>query len=341
MRGESQRYQRETPGYRYTESAEYPSRGRRGPRYDGWEDHEHRGPRYDGWEESAHCEPAGHRYAGPEEHEHRGPRYDGWEESAYREPTGHRYAGPEEYQHRGRPAPRHASGEKYEYYNRAPAAWDYWDEDDDEDEEYSGRAGSATGGAGGNERLTGLTGMVLLVLFAAEGFTILAIHQMLTLHFFLGVLLVGPVLLKMCSTGYRFARYYTGDAEYRRKGPPALLLRMLGPFVILTSLLVIGTGVMLAFTGPGPSIWLLAHKASFVLWFGAMTVHVLAYVWRLPQLVGNDLASRAGRRAEEVLGGRAARWLLLTASLLAGLLLAVITVHLAGPWVAAGGGAGG
>ena len=74
-----------------------------------------------------------------------------------------------------------------------------------------------------------------------------------------------------------------------------------------------------------------------MLWFGAMTIHVLAYVWRLPRLVGSDLASRAGHRAEEVLGGRAARWLLLTAALLTGLLLAVLTVHLAGPWSAVPG----
>jgi hypothetical protein len=97
---------------------------------------------------------------------------------------------------------------------------------------------------------------------------------------------------------------------------------------------------MLAFTGPGQSIWLVAQKAAFVLWFGAMTIHVLAYVWRLPRLVSSDLASRASHRAEVVLGGRTARWLLLTASLLAGLLLAVVTVHLAGPWAAAVGARG-
>ncbi len=215
---------------------------------------------------------------------------------------------------------------------RDPAAWAYWDDQDDAG--YRGHPDPATGGAEGNERLTGLTGLVLLVLFAAEGFTVLAVRQMLTLHFFLGMLLIGPVLLKVCSTGYRFARYYAGDAEYRRKGPPALPLRVLGPFVMLTSVAVIGTGVMLAITGPALGIWLLAHKAAFVLWFGAMTIHVLAYVWRLPRLAGGDLARRAGHRAQEVLGGRPARWLLLTASLLTGLLLAVITVHLAGPWVA-------
>jgi hypothetical protein len=194
-----------------------------------------------------------------------------------------------------------------------------------------------TGGAAGNERLTALTGMVLLVLLAAEGVTILSVRRLLTLHFFVGMLLIGPVVLKVCSTIYRFLRYYTGAAAYRRKGPPAPLLRLLGPVVLLTSVAVIGTGVMLALTGPGGRAWLLLHKASFVLWFGAMTVHVLAYIWRLPHLARGDLAGRAGRRASEVLAGRAARWLLLTASVLAGLLLAVLTVHWAGAWAGLSG----
>jgi hypothetical protein len=189
-----------------------------------------------------------------------------------------------------------------------------------------------TGGAEGNERLTGLTGLVLLVLFATEGVTILSVRRLLTLHFFLGMLLIGPVALKACSTIYRFLCYYAGATEYRRKGPPAPLLRLLGPVVLLTSVAVIGTGVMLALTGPGRGAWLFLHKASFVLWFGAMTVHVLAYAWRLPRLARGDLAGRAGRRANEVLAGRGARWLLLTASVLTGLLLAVLTIHRVGAW---------
>ena len=66
------------------------------------------------------------------------------------------------------------------------------------------------GGVAGNERLTALTGVVLLGGFAVEGVTILRIGRLLTLHFFVGMLLIGPVLLKIGSTGYRFARYYTG-----------------------------------------------------------------------------------------------------------------------------------
>jgi len=190
-----------------------------------------------------------------------------------------------------------------------------------------------TGGADGNERLTALTGAVLLVLLATEGVTILSIHRLLTLHFSVGMLLVGPVTLKAASTMYRFTRYYTGAPEYRHKGPPARLPRLLGPVVLVTSLAVIFTGIMLAITGPtGRPAWLFLHKASFVLWFGAMSVHVLAYVWRLPRLLASDLPGTVAGRVYGAVAGRCARWLLLTASLLAGLLLAVLTVHLAGHW---------
>ena len=182
-------------------------------------------------------------------------------------------------------------------------------------------------GAEGNERLTGLTGAVLLIGFAVEGVTILALHRLLTLHIFLGMLLIGPVALKVGSTCYRFARYYTGAVCYVRKGPPAPLMRLLGPFVILTSLAVLGTGVALAFSGPGNGPWLFAHKASFVLWFGCTSVHVLAHAWRLPRIL---LGTRGGVRMT-VSGGRI-RWLLVGASLAGGLLIALLTIHLAAPW---------
>ena len=110
---------------------------------------------------------------------------------------------------------------------------------------------------------------VLLVLFAAEGFTILSLTRLLTWHYFLGFLLIGPVLLKLGSTVYRFTRYYTGSPAYRRKGPPMPLLRILGPFVVITSVTVVATGVALGLLGTddtiGPFPLLLLHKASFVL----------------------------------------------------------------------------
>jgi hypothetical protein len=211
------------------------------------------------------------------------------------------------------------------------------------------RRADATGGPAGNERLTAMTGAVLLVLFAAEGVTLLRLHRLLTMHFFVGMLLLGPVALKIASTGYRFIRYYAGAGPYVRKGPPALAMRMLGPLVIAASLTVLGTGVALAVVGPGNPQWLFLHKASFVLWFGVMAIHVLVYAPQLPRLLlggcaaGRTPAGRTGaertvaertvaERTGAVLGGRGTRWLLLAASLACGLVLAATTLHLTARW---------
>jgi len=192
-----------------------------------------------------------------------------------------------------------------------------------------------------------MTGAVLLVLLAVEGFTILRVGRLLTLHVFLGMLLLGPVTLKAGSVLYRFARYYAGSAPYRRKGPPAPLLRVLGPVNLLLTACVFGSGVMLVVVGPGNGPWLTVHRLSFIAWFCVMTIHVLAYVPRLPRLLASEArgvalsdggtgrnvgAGRHARRAMEVLGGRGTRLALLIASLLAGLVLALLTVHLAGKW---------
>ena len=58
-------------------------------------------------------------------------------------------------------------------------------------------------------------GALLFVLLAVLGVTILRIGQLMWLHLFLGLLLIGPLALKLASTGYRFARYYTGQPSYR------------------------------------------------------------------------------------------------------------------------------
>lgn len=194
---------------------------------------------------------------------------------------------------------------------------------------------SSRSGAEGNERLTAITGALLLVLFAAEGVTILSLRSLLYWHYFIGFLLIGPVCVKIGSTVYRFARYYTGHREYVRKGPPAPLLRMLGPVVILTSVGVIGTGVLLGVSKSseyhGLQI-LFLHKASFVLWVAAMTVHVLAYIWRLPKLVGADLPGSRAYGMANAVGGRGLRWSLTAVGLGAGVIVAVLAAHLAGVW---------
>jgi hypothetical protein len=138
------------------------------------------------------------------------------------------------------------------------------------------------GGTDGNELLTVQTGAVLLVLLAVLGVTIIRIGQLTWLHMFLGLLLIGPVALKIGSTGYRFVRYYSHDPSYRRKGPPPLALRALGPLVVLTTIGVIGTGVVLLALGPASrGTWLLIHKVIFFVWLAATSLHVLGH---LPEL---------------------------------------------------------
>lgn len=99
--------------------------------------------------------------------------------------------------------------------------------------------------------------------------------------------------------------------------------------VAATSVGVIGSGVILAIVGPGPSIWLFAHKAFFVLWFAAMAVHVAAYAPKLPHLLSNSQNRHQMRR---ILAGAGRRWLLLTGSLIVGLVIALATYHLAYSW---------
>ncbi len=177
----------------------------------------------------------------------------------------------------------------------------------------------------GNGRLTAMTGAVLLVLFVAECLTLLNIGNLLTLHVFLGMLLLGPVGLKIFSTLWRFTRYYTGSAAYVRRGPPALLQRVTGPFVILTTVAVLGTGIMLAVEGPGNGSWGRLHHLSFFLWAFFMLIHLASYIPKLPRKLSGRVDD-----ASHLLAARATRWLLLCGSLLAGLGLAFATYHLSG-----------
>jgi hypothetical protein len=138
-----------------------------------------------------------------------------------------------------------------------------------------------------------LTGIVLFVLLAALGVTILRIHPLIWEHLFIGLLLLGPVALKLGSTGYRFVRYYTHDPVYRRKGAPPPYLRLLGPLVVLGTVVVFASGVALLLLGPSSrSTLLLVHKASFFVWLAATAVHVLGHLPEVLQALNGGRALR-------------------------------------------------
>jgi cytochrome b subunit of formate dehydrogenase len=141
-----------------------------------------------------------------------------------------------------------------------------------------------SGGAEGNERLTATAAVLVLLLLAVEGLTILFIRPLLTLHMFIGVVLIPPLCLKLASNGYRFVRYYSGNPVYRAKGPPWLFMRVLAPVLVAATAVVITSGVYLLASGQRAGTWVGVHKASFVVWLAVAATHVLVYVWRLPAL---------------------------------------------------------
>ena len=210
------------------------------------------------------------------------------------------------------------------------------------------------GGTDGNERLTSITGLVLIVLLLVIGVTILRIGQLISVHLFVGVLLIGPVTLKMASAGYRFVRYYMQDPVYRRKGPPELILRLTAPVLVLSTVGVFVSGVILMFEGRAHrDPMLLIHKVSFILWGAVFAVHVLGHlpeiIAYIPRVGGPSraralrelrngipgLAAPQGRAGHELparIPGGAGRSLALIGSLLAGLALALALVPDFGSW---------
>lgn len=194
----------------------------------------------------------------------------------------------------------------------------------------SGRRRQGRPSVEANARLTGSTAAVLFVLLAAEGFTILHVRSLLSAHVFIGLLLVPPVLLKIGTTSYRFVRYYLGSPEYRRKGPPPPLLRLLGPFLVVLTLVVLGSGVALLLVPPSQrSRLLLLHKASFVLWFGAMAIHVLGHLVDTTELAPQDWLYRTRR---DVSGAGLRQWVLVS-SVAAGALLGFLLLGQVRPWL--------
>src|SRR5665213_1346865 len=196
---------------------------------------------------------------------------------------------------------------------------------------------SPLGGPEGNARLTGMTAAVLLVLLAAEGATLLQLRPLLTAHVVIGMVLVPFVVVKLAATGWRMARYYLGAAPYRERGAPPLLLRLLGPIVVVLTVVVFASGIALMLVPHSlRANVLFLHKASFVLWFGAMAVHVLGHVLDTSRLAPADFVSRTRSQVQ----GAGARIWTLTTCLVVGVLLAMAMAPTVGPWLAARGTGG-
>jgi hypothetical protein len=198
-----------------------------------------------------------------------------------------------------------------------------------------------TAGPAGNAQLTAWTGLLLLGLAVVEPVTLIDVHGLLSWHVVVGVLLVAVAALKIASTGWRFLRYYTGHRPYRQAGPPPLLLRILGPLVVLSTVGVLGSGLWLIVVGPDGGRRTLAsllgqrldlvsiHQALFVVFAVAAGLHLLARL--VPAAV---LATERGHRdhGSGRLRGKGPRLAVLAATVVAGALAAALILPAAAAW---------
>jgi hypothetical protein len=102
---------------------------------------------------------------------------------------------------------------------------------------------------------------------------------------------------------------------------------LLGPIVVLSTLALLGTGLALIAVGPGGGFVLLLHKASFVVWLGALGVHVLGHLQRVQRALSSELNDRADRGRVRV------RLLLVAGVVVVGAIIAVALLPASAPWL--------
>ncbi len=177
-----------------------------------------------------------------------------------------------------------------------------------------------------------MAGALLIVLLAVLGITILRIGQLMWLHLFLGLLLLGPLAVKMASTGYRFVRFYSRDPAYRSKGPPEPLMRWSAPMVVASTVVVFISGILLLADGPSSrDQFLTLHKVSFIVWLAFTGLHVLGH---MPGFLGALGAARTDGELTGAAPGATGRWITLAGALVGGLVLAVVLIPEFAPWTA-------
>src|ERR1700751_675232 len=152
----------------------------------------------------------------------------------------------------------------------------------------------------GNERLTAADGLLLLApILVVVATVLLRVHTFMSAHVFFGLFLIPLVLLKLASTGWRFARYYMHSSEYVSEGPPQIAMRLLAPLFVAATVVLFGSGVAMGFLhGHALQIARNLHGPASVIWLVLLGIHVLVYL-------GQALRATAGETRSRVRGAAA------------------------------------
>jgi hypothetical protein len=183
----------------------------------------------------------------------------------------------------------------------------------------------------GNERLTAAVGLVLLLLTIVELATVVfGLHTYLSLHVFVGLVLIPPVLLKLASTGWRFVRYYSGSRPYVVKGAPQLPMRLLAPLLITATVILFASGVAMGVLhGQSLVVARRLHGPASVVWMILIGVHVLVYLKR--SLVSTREDVEPETRAS--VPGAKVRTYLLSFAVVAGIVVGAATLPAQHHWL--------
>jgi hypothetical protein len=154
----------------------------------------------------------------------------------------------------------------------------------------------------GNKRLTAMAGLILVVLSTVEIATLLlGLQSTLHLHVLIGLVLLPPIFLKLASAGWRFVRYYTRNEAYRARGAPQILMRMLAPLLVASTVTLFGSGVAMGFVhGQALHAARRLHGPAAVVWMVLLGIHVLVYAPRALHATADDLRAREPRRVAGV-----------------------------------------
>jgi hypothetical protein len=109
--------------------------------------------------------------------------------------------------------------------------------------------------------------------------------------------------------------YDLGAEEYVRRGPPHPLVRaIVAPVAVASTIVLFATGIALLALDRTSGMVVGLHKASFLVWLGAVGVHVLVRLVRLPaalRRVVPGVALRLGLAVATLAAGAAAATLTL------------------------------
>jgi hypothetical protein len=183
----------------------------------------------------------------------------------------------------------------------------------------------------GNARLTAAVGVLLLLPVLVEVATVvLGVHTFMSWHVFVGLALIPAVLLKLVSTGWRFARYYTRSRLYVAHGPPQIAMRLLAPLFVVATVVLFGSGVAMGFFhGSGLQLARRLHGPASVVWLLLLGLHVFVYLGRALRDTAGDL--RTAERS--ALRGKRGRMCALATAAVVGLVLGGATVTAQHRWV--------